>query len=224
MIQFIFPYRKDSVGREKNLDKVTKFYTEKFPNEKFLVVEVGEEKTYNGTLPSIFQKQSLPHNQAKTINFGIENSTEDVLCIVDSDIILLEYENIKTAYRMIYHETYDYILPYLHCYDLPTFERRDGNHLMGGSDGKCIGGIWMVSKKAFKKLGLMNTKYEGWGGEDDYRHWILSKNVNWRRLGGTILHLYHPPQKQIEKYSKINKQHLDNDISSTYKIQKNTFI
>ena len=109
MIQFLFPYRRDSVERENNLNEVLQFYKSKFPNEKFLVVEVGDEKTYNGDVPSIFQKQSLPHNQAKTINFGIENSTEDVLCIVDSDIILLEYENIKTAYRMIYHETYDYI-------------------------------------------------------------------------------------------------------------------
>jgi|TARA_R110000851_G_scaffold55660_5_gene130462 glycosyltransferase involved in cell wall biosynthesis len=224
MIQFIFPYRKDSSSREKNLDKVLNFYTEKFPNEKFLVVEVGDEKTYKGNISSIFEKQSLPHNQAKTINIGIEKSTEDVLCIVDSDIILLEYENIKTAARMIYHETYDYILPYLHCYDLPSFERRDGNHLMGGVDGKCIGGIWMVSKKVFTNLGKMNTKYEGWGAEDDYRHWLLSNNVSWRRLGGTILHLYHPPQKQIEKYSRINKQHLNNDISNFNKIQETKFI
>lgn len=224
MIEFIFPYRKDSIGREKNLKKVLDFYTNKFPKEKFLVVEVGDEKTYDGNVPSVFQKQSLPHNQSKTINFGIDSSSENILCIVDSDIILLEYENIKTAARMIYHETYDYILPYLHCYDLPSFERRDGNHLMGDSDGKCIGGIWMVSKKAFNNLGKMNTKYEGWGAEDDYRHWILSKNVSWRRLGGTILHLYHPLQKQIDKYSKINTQHLNNDISSFNKIQKDSFI
>ena len=40
MIEFIFPYRKDSIGREKNLKKVLDFYTNKFPKEKFLVVEV----------------------------------------------------------------------------------------------------------------------------------------------------------------------------------------
>ena len=90
MIEFIFPYRKDSIGREKNLKKVLDFYTNKFPKEKFLVVEVGDEKTYDGNVPSVFQKQSLPHNQSKTINFGIDSSSENILCIVDSDIILLE--------------------------------------------------------------------------------------------------------------------------------------
>lgn len=224
MIQFIFPYRKDSVGREKNLDKVTKFYTEKFPNEKFLVVEVGDEKTYNGTLPSIFQKQSLPHNQAKTINFGIENSTEDVLCIVDSDIILLEHENIRLAHDLILSKKYQYILPYEHCYDLPNFKRRNGNHEMGGSDGKCIGGIWMVDKKTFQKLGMMSTKYVGWGSEDDYRHYLLSSSVKWMRFMGTILHLYHPIQKNRNEFARINKQHLKNDISNFNQIQKNTLI
>lgn len=101
MIQFLFPYRRDSVERENNLNEVLQFYKSKFPNEKFLVVEVGDEKTYNGDIPSVFQKQPLPHNQSKTINFGIENSTEDVLCIVDSDIILLEYENIRLAHGLI---------------------------------------------------------------------------------------------------------------------------
>ena len=62
MIQFIFPYRKDSSSREKNLDKVLNFYTEKFPNEKFLVVEVGDEKTYKGNISSIFEKPSATSN------------------------------------------------------------------------------------------------------------------------------------------------------------------
>ena len=71
MIQFLFPYRRDSVERENNLNEVLQFYKSKFPNEKFLVVEVGDEKTYNGDFPSIFQKQPLPHNQSKTLNFII---------------------------------------------------------------------------------------------------------------------------------------------------------
>jgi glycosyltransferase involved in cell wall biosynthesis len=224
MIQFLFPYRKDSIERENNLNEVLQFYKSKFPNEKFLVVEVGDEKTYNGDIPSIFQNQPLPHNQSKTINFGIENATEDILCIVDSDIILLDYENIRLGQSSILSKRYQYILPYEHFYDLPNFKRRVGNHQMGGSDGKCIGGIWMVDRKAFQKLGMMNTKYEGWGSEDDYRHYLLSKSVKWMRFMGTVLHLYHPLQKDRNKFAKINKQHLDNDISNFNKIQKNTLI
>ena len=41
---------------------------------------------------------------------------------------------------------------------------------------------------------------------------------------GTILHLYHPLQKDRNTFAKINKQHLDNDISNFNKIQKNTLI
>lgn len=224
MIQFLFPYRRDSVERENNLNEVLQYYKSKFPNEKFLVVEVGDEKTYNGDVPSVFKKQTLPHSQSETINFGIENSTEDILCIIDSDIILLEYQNINLGYELISSKKYQYILPYEEFYDLPNYKKRVGNHQVGGPSGKCIGGIWLVDKESFQKLGMMSTKYKGWGGEDDYRHYVLSKSVKWMRFMGTVLHLYHPLQKDRNKFAKINKQHLDNDISNFNKIQKDTLI
>ena len=61
MIEFIFPYRKDSIGREKNLKKVLDFYTNKFPKEKFLVVEVGDAGTYVGSVIHLYFKNNHYH-------------------------------------------------------------------------------------------------------------------------------------------------------------------
>lgn len=59
--------------------------------------------------------------------------------------------------------------------------------------GPAGGGIVVLSRKAFERVGGIDPRYLGWGGEDISFGWALEAIVGpYVRLGGPLQHLYHP--------------------------------
>lgn len=199
-IDFIFPYRKDSKEREENLFTVVNYYRKHFPKNRFIISEQGEEKSHiDLRCDHIFEKKSLPHNQSRCINLGIKASSKKVVCVVDSDIVLLNYYNIYQAARDIFLGECEYALPYTECADLPEFEyRRPWGRL-------CIGGIFVIDRELFVEHGMNDESFEGWGREDDARHEkLINSGVSFKRYDGHIVHLWHPPQAGKNRNAETN--------------------
>jgi hypothetical protein len=213
-IDFIFPYRKDSPEREKNLLTVLSYYSRHFPKNRFIISEQGLEKSkFNERYDHFFEKKDLPHNQSKCINAGIKESTKKVICVIDTDIVLINYHNIYEATKDIYIDECDYALPYTECVDLPEFEFRS-------PWGKpCIGGIFVIDREKFVSLGMNDESFEGWGREDDARHEkLISAGLKFKRYSGNIVHMWHPPQEYKEHNAETNMSLLSkirDDISSS---------
>jgi hypothetical protein len=199
-IDFIFPFRYDSDKRKENLIKVLEYYKTYFWHSGFIVSEQGMEQTVGiDGFNYVFTKKDLPHNQSKCINDGIRLSNKKYVCVVDSDIILLSYHNIHEALKLMVLGELDYSLPYTDCYDLPKFKiRRPWK-------GLCIGGIFLVDREKFIAAGMNNEDFVGWGREDDERHHrLLRLGLNFKRYGGTIIHLEHPEQPELIQTGKSN--------------------
>jgi hypothetical protein len=190
-VDFIFPYRYDTEKRKDNLLKVVNYYKTNFKDSTFIVSEQGNKQTIQvDDFNYIFIKKDLPHNQSKCINDGVKISNKKIICVVDADIILLNFYNIYFAVKEIMMNKIDYSLPYTECFDEPNYTLRDA----WGT--KCIGGIFIIDREKFLNVGMNNEMFEGWGREDDERHRrLISKNLKFKRQYGIIVHLEHPDQK-----------------------------
>lgn len=200
-VSFIFPYRKDSIEREQNFSTCLNYYKRYFNDSEFIISEQGDKRTihhHNG-YKYTYEELPLPHNQSRTINQGIRLSDKKIVCVIDSDIILINHYNIYLAVKEIFQNKIDYCLPYLECVDLPGFMFR------GPWGGYCIGGIYIVDRKKFNDIGLNDEGYCGWGREDDDRHQrMLNNGFRFKRLHGNIVHMYHPPQENIKESAERN--------------------
>jgi len=194
-MDIIIPYRKDSNEREKNLITILNYYRRHFKDSNFIISEQGNEKT----IGDIFNEVPLPHNQSKCINDGIRFSNKKYVCVIDCDIILLNYMNIHSGIRDMFMDEFDYCLPYTECFDLPNFDvRRPWG-------GRCVGGIFIIDKNKFIEAGMNNEMFVGWGREDDERHQrLINFGLRFKRMEGNIIHLYHPTQTNIDETSETN--------------------
>lgn len=224
-MDFIFTFENDSNQRLYNLKLVLSYYRMRFPTNKFILSETGKSITDINSdvsnISHIFEKTPAPHSQSRTINNGLQFSKESVVCIVDCDVVLVDYKNIETAHSLIKNKEFDYIIPYKKWYDLPKFSERIPNFKV---DDYPIGGIFLINRNKFLEIGGMDEKYKGWGAEDDERHFRCKTKLNYKRMDGEVLHFPHPEQTKKHESATINRQHLDNDISNPNKTQKITLI
>lgn len=210
-VDFVFPYRFDSEKRKENLLKVIDFYKRNFKDSSFIVSEQGNKQTVEiKDFNYVFVKKDLPHNQSKCINDGVKMSNKKIVCVVDSDIILLNFYNVYIMVREMMLNEIDYALPYTDCFDEPNYKERTP------WNGMCIGGIFIVDREKFISAGMNDERFEGWGREDDERHRrLINKGLRFKRQYGSIVHLEHPEQenkdisgpknlKLLNDYSNIN--------------------
>jgi len=220
-MDFIFTFGNDSEKRLQNLKSVISYYKKRFPNTNIIVSETGDSKTHLGIsdITHIFEKTTPPHSQSRTINNGVNHSTAKSVCICDSDSLTLEYENISTLAELIDSNEIDYGIPYTEYLDFPNFTDR------GCTEPECICGLFLVNREKFIEAGGQDESYEGWGGEDDERHYrLIRKGLRFFRIDGTVFHLEHPPQQDKSYYAKRNNQKMKHDISNPDKAQKNSLI
>jgi len=216
-LDIIIPFRRDSDERLSNLKTVLKYYKKHIPGSNIIVSEQGTEQNIlvNG-FDYIFRKKDLPHNQSQCINDGVKLSKKKYICVIDCDIILLNYHNIYFALKDMFMDELDYCLPYTDCFDLPEFNLREP------WGGKCVGGIFIIDREKFIDVGMNDEKFIGWGREDDERHDRLLKNgLIFKRMSGHIIHMNHPMQSNLVETAENNMNILNqlrNDNSHFDKI------
>lgn len=199
-LDIIIPFRRDSDERLSNLKTVLKYYKKHLPGSNIIVSEQGtEQNILANDFDYIFRKKNLPHNQSQCINDGVKLSKKKYICVIDCDIILLNYHNIYFALKDMFTDELDYCLPYTDCFDLPEFNLREP------WGGKCVGGIFIIDREKFIEAGMNDEKFVGWGREDDERHDRLLKNgLRFKRMSGHIVHMSHPDQKDISLTAELN--------------------
>ncbi len=209
-VEFIFPYRFDSEKRKENLLKVLEFYKSNFKESNFTVSEQGLKQTVEvGDVNYLFVKKDLPHNQSKCINDAVKLSNKKIICVVDADVILLNFYNVYLGVKEIITNELDYFLPYTECFDEPDYRLRTPWGTM------CIGGIFMVNREKFIESGMNDERFEGWGREDDERHRrLINKGLRFRRQYGNIIHLWHPEQENKDITGPLNLNLLDGNSNS----------
>lgn len=243
-VTFLIPIRIDSIVRLENLVICVKFLLDKFDTN----IIVLEASSYNNNLIKnllppiinyIFIKDNDPiFYRTKYLNSMTLRTTTPFVGIWDADVII-PYNQIIIAIDKL-REGYDIAYPYdgeffdtssiirelyIRNMNIQTLlNNKDKMGLIYGKEMK--GGAILVNKAAYKKAGMENLKFYGWGPEDfeRYERW---KILNYKifRSDGSLFHLTHSRGKNssfrsIEQVLKTNKELKKTVLSSKEDILK----
>lgn len=79
------------------------------------------------------------------------------------------------------------------------------------------GGLLVVTREAWDKVGGYNEEFKGWGYEDSDFNFRLLRHSTWDRLPGRAYHLWHPrdenrPRRESKEAHRRNKLEFAEDI------------
>ncbi|PFA67800.1 hypothetical protein CN378_09780 [Bacillus sp. AFS015802] len=199
-ISILIPFNSESEIRKRSFEWIKRYYTLAFPESD---VCVG---TSTG---SLFSK-------AEAVNHAASVAQGEVYVIVDSDIIC-DPNIIKGSIKLL--DTEPWIIPYNKVLDItqnssteilnteplwPLPDALDTNPR--NTTGVIpVGGINIIKKECFEKVGGFDERFKGWGGEDD----AFASSVNtfcghFKRIPTSIYHLWHPTEKSKNIHYQSN--------------------
>ncbi|MFG1675333.1 glycosyltransferase [Micromonospora sp. NPDC049282] len=158
----------------------------------------------------LFAHKDGPFNKAWAVNVGVHNSPvrSDLVCVLDADILVDRQFLPRNAARFL-HAGVGALLPYRDALYLdpaasghaiarrclhatPSAERESlRGFLLRSPSGGCV---WLRTE-LFRRVGGLDERFEGWGGEDDDFAIRLGLWAALERYSDTLLHLYHPPAR-----------------------------
>lgn len=189
-VSLVIPYRPDGGLRAASLEWCLRFWAARLPGAEVVVCDAGGE----------------PFSRAASLNRGAASAIGDLLVLADADTVtddpagLLEVA--KGGHWVIGHaEGCYWRLPdeasrRLMRVDLA--EQLPHPASLGCNDTHrmtSVSGVLAMPRAAFEKVGGLDARFMGWGGEDRAFAWVL--DAVWgphRRTGGHALHLWHPEQ------------------------------
>ncbi len=213
-ISVLIPYKAVNEYREKNFEWIKRRYETIMPNAEICI------GNYNGE----------PFCKSIAVNNAAKNATRDIFIIADADIAF-NIDQIKNAIELL--NFYPWVIPYNSIFYLDaektnelcnrnpslTLDEADFQRYIsfGGKNGyQYIGGINIVPRKYFEKVGGFDERFKGWGGEDEaFQRALDALCGQYFRLDGTMWHLYHPLQS---KENRVDNKKLFKEF---YGIKKN---
>ncbi|MEH7384970.1 galactosyltransferase-related protein [Bacillus sp. JJ1521] len=187
-VSLLIPFKSDGSVRDANFNWIRKYYNNLCPKVE-ICIGINTEN---------------PFNRSKAINIAAKQATRDIFVIVDADIFcdpdsIIDSISYLNKYRMV--------IPYK---NLIRISEGDTNELVQTNPTWPLkkeltrtdhvytedysGGIMIISRSAFMRIGGFDERFVGWGGEDDA--FYLAFNTicgQFKRLNHTIYHLWHQP-------------------------------
>lgn len=215
-ITFLISIRVDSIVRLENLIATTKFLLKNFVCR----VIVLESASYNnGVIKKLLSSKieyyfiedhDTVFYHTKYTNIMAEKVTTTFLCIWDVDVIV-PVTQIVEAVEKLRSRKYEAAFPYdgraldtsadirelfVRSCNINILKRQQLKMCPLHQDLKLRGGAVFVSTDAYRRAGMDNLSFYGWGSED------FERFDRWRILGytiyivpGVLYHLTHPREK-----------------------------
>jgi mannosyltransferase OCH1-like enzyme len=213
-ISIIIPFRTDNGGyRDKNFNFIANQCQRLFPEAELIQ---GEDKSGD-----------VNFCRGHAINDGVKYSTGDILIFWDAEIITTR-ENIEDAISRLPDSPF--IIPFGRVVNLTeqiskkilsgrqvtTKEMRNSfdvirNIRVGESQwgDKLAGGLQIMTKELFKKVGGYDERFTGWGWEDTVFCWKIQQELGDYEIlpESWVYHLYHPQNNplNVENYNLAQK-------------------
>lgn len=248
-LTFIIPVRIDSIVRLENLKLVTDYLFDSFQTNIF-VLEASPYKTeiMNNSLNKNIDVKWIEDfdpvfHRTHWINFMVGNCITKYIAVWDADVIIPK-EQIISSIKLLKDNTADFVSPYKDKF-LETSEiiregfikNRDINFLKENSPKmkhlylpEPVGGAFLAKTEEYKKSGLENTNFYGWGVEDAERivRWTI-QGYKYTKIDGELFHLTHSrgknsmfhadnqlviKNKELNRIYNMSKEELIHEISS----------
>ncbi|WP_158737187.1 galactosyltransferase-related protein [Alteribacillus sp. YIM 98480] len=200
MISILIPFQTDNGPREKAFKWVRQFYSINMQNAEICVGKCN----------------TPPFSKAHAVNKAAAKAAGNVYIILDADIICSPH---LLLYSLQLLNKYSWIIPYSQVKNVskssthtllntrPTWPLQINMDTKVNHFGKVlpVGGVNVISKQCFNKVGGFDERFYGWGGEDDA--FACSVNTlcgHYKRLNTSIFHLWHPKSSAARNpyYSK----------------------
>ena len=201
-VSVLIPYKESNEYREKNLSWIKSRYETIMPNAEICIGYYNEE----------------PFSKSAAINNAAKKATRDIFIIADADIAF-NIDKIKNAIESLNFSPW--LIPYrsLTYIDLEKTNelcKRNPDIRLNDADFQgcskidiingyqLIGGINIVPRKYFEKVGGFDERFRGWGGEDDAFQRALDYLCGQHsRLEMTMWHFYHPLEPKENRENNI---------------------
>lgn len=208
------------VNDDKTIDPIHKTIIETYPNVRILFLENHDE----------FRK-------SEAFNQGAKHSNNNILCFYDVDI-LVDPKFLEWAQNEILEGIADHVYPYnglfidiqkkffpqIYAFDFSIMltelsERHIGwsNENLAIASTNSPGGICMISKTAFDRIGGFDPHFVGWGYEDtDFicRSRKINRVKHLPDKDAICWHLHHDNAVRTEnKYYQSNMQTFQNNVN-----------
>lgn len=232
-ILVVIPFRDESIDgrRTRNLIAcLMALQDQSLPGDDFdvVVVESDVEPRWEGVISPLcdqylFAPSSRPFNRSWLLNAGVVNAAGDyeLICTLDADV-LADRDFLKRAAEHFLQPGRQVLLPYRHmvCMDENStnealrqrlLDRRNtADHddirafVIRRPPGLCL----FIRRRSWHKVGGMDERYEGWGGEDSDFMLRLSVKAAVDRWDNSILHMCHPPSSESVVAGRTQNSHL----------------
>lgn len=233
-VTFMIPVRIDSIIRLENLISVVQYLYQHF----YCRILVLEADNYNNGIIKKLLGSKIEYHfiedydsvfyRTKYLNIMTKMSSTPFLAIWDADIIIPSAQ-ITEAVGKLRDGKYDIALPYggkvmdvsiplrelllKNCHIKVLQKQHSKMNLLYNTESLCGGAIF-VNATSYKKAGMENTAFYGWGSED------FERFDRWRILGynifitkGVAYHLAHP-RNNNSKFS--NHKQVTNSEASIF--------
>lgn len=218
----IIAYRGGSADREENLNTVLRHFDLTYDNYRVLLLEADAAPRFkwsdfgDNKVHHIFVPHSGPFPKAMLYNMGAKLSSSAVLIFNDADCIAEPASLSVSAAELINFNAYDVLLPYMPVFDVngglkarfaahpdfTMFGSIDKDHLVDGCKllyERNAGGVIVFRRSDFIKVGGLNSKFVGWGGEDSELLWRSERlGLRWASLPPPLFHLNHASENRPE--------------------------
>lgn len=211
-VSILVPFKSDGGDRERNWTWLRRRYELLMPNAEICI----------GT------SEGDPYCKAAAVNDAARQATRDIFIIVDADIVF-DKDQIEDSIELL--KKHAWVIPYVSISSLSkeqtdillqkeaditmkSLELTDCSSFSGS-----MGGINILPRKYFYKVGGFDERFKGWGCEDDAfslaMYYLCGPYT--RLEGNTMWHLYHP------RASLIN-YHNNREVLGKFYLNPDSFI
>ena len=199
---FIIPVRIDSMIRLENLLMSVESIVRHFQTR----ISILEASSYpNEIIPSLIKDDAVEYTflmdkapvfyKTKYLNILVRQVDTSLVCIWDADVIL-DHVQIVDAVEKLRSDAYDIAYPY-------------------------NGGAVFAQTEQYRRAGMENEAFYGWGLEDGERHYRwLEFGYRIYRSDGCLFHLSHPRDQNGMFRSRMHSEKAVHDMNEVVNYSK----
>lgn len=186
-LSVLIPYQPDGGPRDEALSFVLRFYKHILPSADICIGEIGADE---------------PFSRSRAINRAASRASGSIFIIADGDIV---YDPQLVADSVRWIEQGRWVIPFSR---INRLTQRISRLVIEGEaiwpletepDTRdehaafFVGGLNIVGRGAFERIGGYDERFIGWGGEDEAFAYTMDTLVGEHiRLDGLMYHFWHP--------------------------------